>query len=428
MEATEVSLINYNDVIENIQNQENHLLIGNGFNYGLGIRTGYETILNKMIDNNKGVYHEARPVLNECGFDLEVFIGRLEADINDKNVFLKKYVRNKVKFDFMQATHDIVKSEIKNIYAEKNEGVFLLLQNFTNYFTLNYDSFLYLLLLKYKASDDQKNNTVAFQPSINFIEEDLNAKQNNIYTHIKKARQVGMLTVNIGAENGSMSESFSRLTKTHFTTEVKAYSKTHNKGWNSKDIDRVIKKIFEEEQRNRILKKVDDGSRQLNLFGEQPEFVFDLDSLTQNLFFLHGAFHIYKDGNLVKKITQQSDKALYDKLEQVINDEEKDIVCVFQHQNKTDAIESNGYLLKCLNKLGELKGNMVIIGSSLADNDDHIFEKINNSEIETVYISTLNKDKDKYFKQAKKKFSSKNIVLFAAETISYKLVDSKENK
>ncbi len=56
MEATEVSLINYNDVIENIKNQENHLLIGNGFNYGLGISTGYETILNLMIESKYKIY------------------------------------------------------------------------------------------------------------------------------------------------------------------------------------------------------------------------------------------------------------------------------------------------------------------------------------------------------------------------------------
>ncbi len=48
----------------------------------------------------------------------------------------------------MKATQEIVKSNIKNIYAEKNEGIFLLLKNFTNYFTLSYDPLIYILLLK----------------------------------------------------------------------------------------------------------------------------------------------------------------------------------------------------------------------------------------------------------------------------------------
>ena len=418
----DILLLEYEEVLENIKDKENHLLIGNGFNYGLSIYTSYKSIFQKMIENNRGVYKDAMPMVNECDSDLEEFIGRLESDINEKNIFLKKYVRNKVKFDFMQATHEIVKAEIKNIYAEKNEGIFLLLQNFTNYFSLNYDSLLYILLLKHKTINNSQNNTIVFEPSIKFMEEDMDVKQNNIYTEIKEARDNGILKVSFGDMDTSMEKSFSKLTKSHFVTEVREYSKTNKKGWKTKDIDKVVKTIFEEEQRNRVINKVDDGSKQLSLFGGDNEFVFDLSSKTQNLFFLHGAFHIYKDGKSIKKITQQSDKALYDKLEEIINDDTKDIVCVFQHKNKTDAIEENEYLQLCLNRLTELSGNMVIIGSSLADNDNHIFEKINSSEISKLYISVLSKEKEKYFKLAKEKFPAKEVFLFDAETISYKFI------
>lgn len=418
----DILLLKYEEVLLKIKDKENHLLIGNGFNYGLGINTGYKSIFQKMIENNRGVYKEAMPMVNECCFDLEEFIGRLERDIDEKNLFLRKYVRNKVKFDFMQATHEIVKAEIKNIYAEKNEGVFLLLQNFTNYFSLNYDSFLYILLLKHKTTDNAQKNTIIFEPSIKFVEMDMDIKQNNIYTEIKEARDNGILKVSFGETDISMEKSFSKLTKSHFVTEVREYSKTNKKGWKTKDIDKVVKTIFEEEQRNRVINNVDDGSKQLSLFGGNDEFIFDLSSKTQNLFFLHGAFHIYKDGKSIKKITQQSDKALYDRLEEIINDDTKDVVCIFQHKNKIDAIQKNDYLQRCLNKLTELSGNMVIIGSSLADNDNHIFEKINNSKISTLYISVLSKEKEKYFKLTNEKFPTKDVFLFDAETISYELI------
>lgn len=418
-------LLDYKDVINEIQNKENHLLIGNGFNYGLGINTGYGSIFKKMVENNQGLYNEAMPMINECCFDLEEFIGRLEADINNNNTFLKKYVRNKVKFDFMQATHEIVKSEIKTVYSEKNEGIFILLRNFTNYFSLNYDSFLYLLLLKHKLSDNDENNSIAFQPSLKFIKDDFDVRQNNIYTEIKKAREEGRWIVNMGDENATMNKPFSQSTKTSFANAVKEYAKSNKKGWKTTDIDRVVTLIIKEEQQNHIL-PVDDGFRPTkNLFDGTNEWVCDFDILTQNLFFLHGAFHIYSHNQCIKKVTQDSDKALYDKLEEIINNEGKDIVCVFQHKDKTDVIENNGYLQNCLNKLGELKGNMVIIGSSLADNDNHIFEKINISGIETVYISTLSNKMETCFELAKSKFSSKNIVLFDAETISYEFVDEK---
>jgi len=425
-----IAVLKYSEVLERIKNQTNHLLIGNGFNYGLGINTSYKSIFNKMIENDRGVYKEATSIVENCNYDLELFIGMLEKDIAPDNVFLRKYIRNKIKFDFMKATHEIVKNGIKNIYAEKNEGVFLLLQNFTNFFSLNYDSCLYLLLLKYKPIDNGLNNTIVFVPSIEFKEGDMNARQNNIYTEIEEARRTGKLKITIDNENDSLEKPLSQLTKTHFLTEVKAYSKSNNKGWKTKDIDKAVNTIFEKEKGNSRLNKVDDGSRykQTNLFDDETELVFDSKCETQNVFFLHGAFHIYKDGHEIRKITQESDKALYEKLEEILNNEEKDIVCVFQQENKIDAINQNEYLLNCFTKLGSLNGNMVIIGSSLADNDNHIFEQINNSGIETVFISSLLREIEENYKLAKLRFPSKKIYLFDAETISYEIPDEQNIK
>src|SRR5690606_38929959 len=232
----EVPVISYKEVLDKIKNQENHLLIGNGFNYGLGINTSYSSIFQKMKEEKRGVFEDAISLVEECSFDLEKFIGRLEADISPNNSFLRKYVSNKVKLDFMKATHEIVKSEIRNIYAEKNEGIYLLLQNFTNYFSLNYDSFLYLLLLKYKPVHNNGKNAIILQPSIKFIEEDFNENQSNIYQEIKEAREKGKLEINFSDESTPVKRPFSKLTKSHFSTEVKEYSKTNNKGWKSKDI------------------------------------------------------------------------------------------------------------------------------------------------------------------------------------------------
>ncbi|MDD4438239.1 MAG: DUF4917 family protein [Tissierellia bacterium] len=319
----------------------------------------------------------------------------------------------------MQATHEIVKAEIKNIYTKKNDGIFILLKEFTNFFTLNYDSLLYLLLLKYKPIENEKKNVIVLLPTLRFIEEDLDVKQNNIYTEIKEARANGTLKLNLGNDANSLEKDCKMLTKTHFVAEITEYSKTFKKGWQTKDIDRVVKIIFQEEKSNELLKRIDDGSKQLTLF-DTTEFVFDVKSSTQNLFFLHGAFHIYKDGEHYIKITQQSDKALYEKLEEVLNNEEQEVVCVFQHKEKAEIINNNEYLKHCFDKLGQLSGNLVIIGSSLADNDDHIFGQINDSLIENIYISAFG-DKEKILDIAKSKFPNKNIMLFDAETISYEL-------
>jgi hypothetical protein len=413
------TILTYKEVLEKIKDQSNHLLIANGFNYGLGIKTGYRDIFKKMTKKNKYIYNDAIEMIENCGFDLEYFIGKLEEDISLENSFLRKYISNKIKLDFMQATHEIVKAEIKNIYTKKNDGIFILLKEFTNFFTLNYDSLLYLLLLKYKPIENEKKNVIVLLPTLRFIEEDLDVKQNNIYTEIKEARANGTLKLNLGNDANSLEKDCKMLTKTHFVAEITEYSKTFKKGWQTKDIDRVVKIIFQEEKSNELLKRIDDGSKQLTLF-DTTEFVFDVKSSTQNLFFLHGAFHIYKDGEHYIKITQQSDNALYEKLEEVLNNEEQEVVCVFQHKEKAEIINNNEYLKHCFDKLGQLSGNLVIIGSSLADNDDHIFGQINDSLIENIYISAFG-DKEKILDIAKSKFPNKNIMLFDAETISYEL-------
>ena len=109
-------------------------------------------------------------------------------------------------------------------------------------------------------------------------------------------------------------------------------------------------------------------------------------------------------------------------MESILNNEEQDIVCVFQSDNKIDTINQNGYLRKCYDKLGELTGNLVILGSSLSDNDKHIFEQINQSEIEKIFISTT-KFNENVVDKAKSKFPDKNISFIDINTISYQTTE-----
>ncbi len=412
-------VFNYKDVLEAIKGKENHLLIANGFNYGLGVCTGYSDIFKKMKEEHFGLYVEAESIFEECNCDLELFLERMSNDISENNIFLRKYVCNKIKLDFMQALHSIVKSKIKNIYEEKNEGIYLLLREFTNYFTLNYDSFLYMLLLKYKK-DTPENNALALMPTLNFVQEDLDIKGNNIYTEIKNLRENGKSQIKI-AEDSVLENDLGMEKKSRFVSTVQLYSEKNGKKWKTKEMERVVDKLLKEENRIKVLEKVEDGSKQLSLFDK--EFVFDVESEIQNLFFLHGAFHIYKDGEKIKKITQETDKALYNKLEDILNTEGKDIVCVFQSTDKLDAIKENAYLRHCYEKLSELSGNLVIIGSSLADNDNHIFNQINASKIENIFISSLLKDVEKNQEMAKQKFPDKKIIMFDAESISYENIE-----
>lgn len=413
---TEIPFIKYPELLKQLENSENnHLLLGNGFNSSLGIDTNYENIFSRML-KEEPVYENIEKEMQKesVGYDIEKLIGELEESLKSENEnvdkFLNAYIRRKIKFDFMKATSGIVREKIKGIYQEKNRDIHVLFEKFDNYFTLNYDTFLYLLLMKFKEPYGTKNQAVAISNTNLFQREDLNETQNNIYDEIYKAKKEGKIEIAIGKKPTRVA--LKNATKSHFQTNIEQYKKEEEKEWSTEDIRRVIDKIWEEEAENQKLKTVNDGF-QGDLFKEQE--------ILQNVFFLHGSFHIYEKKHLIKKITKEKNQALYQRLAEIIQGDEESIVCILAEdsEEKTKQIDDNQYLKKGFKRLFELSGNIVILGSSLSDNDKHIFQAINESSVETVYISSRKEKKQKDFKQSEKLFPKKKIVLFDYKTISY---------
>ena len=409
MSSDYLKLISYKDVLQELEKSKsnNHILLGNGFNLSLGIKTDYPSILNKMIENNK----EYESIVTD-NFDLEEFIGSCKKMIQDKDnpysEFMKKYFHNKVKLDFMKAVTQIVTKEVKNIYQEKNEEIYLLLKQFNTFFTLNYDPFLYQLLMSYKKDD--KDEAIVFEHSLPFIKEQMEENAQDILKEIETGYNSGVLTINMGEEQKHLE--LSGLKKADFEKEMNLYFADRV---SKAELKRVIDHFWKikDSDKAKVLEKVDDG---FGLFDKELTFQ---NPETQNLYFLHGAFQLYKKGKSVYKITQQSEKALYQKIEEVIEDSEENIICIFSDSNKETEIEQDDYLKNGLNKLSELEGNLLILGSSLADNDSHIFKKIEESRIQKIYIASSEKGKEKDFKRAEDIFPGKEIELFDWNTISY---------
>lgn len=409
MSESEIHLKNYEEVLQELEKSKpnNHLLLGNGFNLSLGIKTNYESIFNNMKENNK----DFESVITE-NFNLEEFIGECKAKIQDDNNpysnFMKRYYHNKIKLDFMKAVTQIVTKEVKNIYQEKNEEIYLLLKQFDTFFTLNYDPFLYQLLMTFKKDD--KKLSIAFKNSLPEMKKMMDDESRKVLKEIEEGYNSGVLTINIG--NDLRKLELSTLTKADFTKEMKLY---FGKRIAQKELKKVIEYFWKikASDKSKVLEKIDDG---FGLFGKELTFQ---NPKTQNLYFLHGAFHLYNKGKLIHKITQQSEKALYQRIEEIVEDAEENIICIFTDSNKETEIMQNEYLKNGLNKLTELEGAMLILGSSLADNDSHIFKKINDSKISKIYIATSEKQKEDDLTQASKFFKDKEIVLFDRDTISY---------
>ncbi len=408
----EIKLITYNEILESLNSDKSHLLLGNGFNNSLGIKTDYKSIFEGMKDGYKG-YKDLNRVIEADGYDIEKVIGRLKGQIieADNKDFLDNYISTKIKLDFMKSTHEIVKEQIKNIYQEKNEEIFLLFKCFKNYFTLNYDSFLYLLLMKFKKAtlNEANGEAIAIQNTLKFQESDMNS-ESEVYTKIQQAYDEGSLSIDVAGKE--VVRKLNILSKTKFVSEVKEYYKNE---YNGKIIERAVNLLWkrkEEEERKRIL-SVNDGF----LF-HQDDFLY-INKKTQNLFFLHGAFHIYEKNEKIYKMTQKSDKALYERLEKILENENEEVVCVFTDANKTVEINKNVYLSTASEKLLTLEGSMVIIGSSLSENDNHIFTKINKRKIDTINLASQECDKTDDYTKATNIFVDKKIILFDRNTISY---------
>ncbi len=417
MTQEQVTLSTYEDVLKELESQECHLLLGNGFNNQLDTNLSYKEIFNQMAKKH-AVYHEAKDVFETSNNDIESLIGKLREKLNPKDTFLKNLVSSKIKTDFMVAVSEISKKEVSKIYKKNNHEIYSLLQNFTNFFTLNYDPFLYLLLMKYKKKQPNDKKIKAVTQTSWSKSKTFKGINNDLYDLVKNTHEQvvikGKTTDETNLPIVKIDTPLQNLTQIQFKHLI---AKELKKKFLPKDIEEAVNRVWDEKGDQRDVKS-NDGFL-LKLFGDEKEFHYDPNNKEQNVFYLHGAFHIYKDHEIIKKITKTNEKALYDEIFETISEEAKEIICIFTPNNKTVEIESSEYLKNAHQKLKTLSGAVVIIGSAVSENDAHIYNSINDSQIHTIYFST-SKNKLKEKKESLiKYFPQKEIKFFDYTTIDF---------
>ncbi len=111
---------------------------------------------------------------------------------------------------------------------------------------------------------------------------------------------------------------------------------------------------------------------------------------SQNVYFLHGGLHIYDDTTLVKKHAFRGDLdiSIVDQVRTNLNQGKFPLfVSEPTCEKKLVRIEHNPYLSACFRALKNLSGPLFIHGHSMAENDQHIFNQINKSGVDKVFIS-----------------------------------------
>lgn len=138
----------------------------------------------------------------------------------------------------------------------------------------------------------------------------------------------------------------------------------------------------------------------------------------QNLYYLHGAMHIFKDSySSIQKYTwRNGDKTIGQQIRESIDDNKFPVfISEGTTEHKLKRIKENGYLARSFSSLKSISGDLFIFGHSIRDEDDHVFEIINsNRSLKKIFISAFgsldsdsNKKKTTKIESWKKDYTSK---------------------
>ncbi|MGJ8672500.1 DUF4917 family protein [Rubritalea sp.] len=111
-------------------------------------------------------------------------------------------------------------------------------------------------------------------------------------------------------------------------------------------------------------------------------------SRSQNLFFLHGALHIFDAGVEVQKYTwNRTDICLIDQTRQALQENRFPIfVAEGTSDEKLEKIRHNDFLAKAYRSFESIGLCLFIYGHSLADNDEHFLRLIERGKVKHVFV------------------------------------------
>ncbi|MGE4489049.1 MAG: DUF4917 family protein, partial [Kiritimatiellales bacterium] len=133
----------------------------------------------------------------------------------------------------------------------------------------------------------------------------------------------------------------------------------------------------------------DDGFRHPE-DGEHDYVVWDAaDSTTQNIFYIHGALHVFDAGAELQKYTwSNTGIALVDQIrESLANNCYPIYVSEGTSDEKMQRIMHSAYLSRAIRSMIQVTGSLFVYGHSLADNDQHILRLIERGKVTRLFIS-----------------------------------------
>jgi hypothetical protein len=114
--------------------------------------------------------------------------------------------------------------------------------------------------------------------------------------------------------------------------------------------------------------------------------------ISQNIYYLHGAMHIFNDGSShYEKYTWiNSGKSISEQVRESISSQKYPVfISEGTTEQKLSRIMENTYLGRAFASLKRIKGSLFIFGHSIRDEDDHVFNFVNEESngLKNIFIS-----------------------------------------
>ena len=156
-------------------------------------------------------------------------------------------------------------------------------------------------------------------------------------------------------------------------------------------------------------------------------------SNNQNVFFLHGALHIFDKGTVFQKLTYKNTNVpLIEQIQNALDDNlYPHFVAEGTAEEKLNRINHSIFLNKGFKSLEGITGDLFIYGHSLAENDQHVLDKIEKGKIKNVFISLYgdpNSEVNKDIRQRANLLSENRKYLNAQKAKHRKRASSRDNE
>lgn len=364
------------------------VFLGNGFNIAIGVRTSYEELGQDLLRHGttKDFLKNKRPDIlakidKEPG-DIEMVISK-DLEDNPCQPFIKDIFYERIMKRFNKG------------YSEEKIMGFLAL--FSKFFTTNYDPLLYNSLRKMKKGK-----------IIN--------KRSPYYLKVVQINKGKVTTPGEGRFEGDtvLLKDMAKKLRYELSKYIMSKGQVASQGMN--DFYKVLSCI-EKEIRPEV--DFDDGFRppandkkarymEWTRPGKREDKYYK-----DNMFYLHGGFFIYvgHQGKTCKVISGGP----LSFVNHIRTLPYTSPLCIFEGygSDKKEEICKNDYLRNCLRELGNISGNLCIVGWRCHENDHHLTECINeNSRIKTLLVGYCQGDRKTTVDDYTKKFPDKKIIFW----------------